>query len=110
MKKVMKKVICVVLFCFIILSASSVQAKNWLDLCNALGNAAEEVMKGRQTGVPMQSMIGALDMNSPLSKVFLTMITTAYEQPRFSTTKYQQAAIKDFKDSIFLACVKEHSK
>ena len=70
--------------------------------CDAIADYASALMEGRQVGVSMsESFTIAGD-----SKFLQNMVIRAYEQPAYSTEKYQDRAVKKFTDEYFLACIK----
>lgn len=79
---------------------------DWYARCESLASLAEVVMRNRQDGVAMSKMM----KNTPktiFKSVIESLIITAYDTPRFSTKKMQQRATEDFRDEIYLECIKQ---
>jgi hypothetical protein len=77
--------------------------------CKVHGQLAEEIMKRRQEGVPMATLMEAAekaDGGAPLTAV----IRMAYNVPRYELQENQQKAIVDFENSIYGACFDFKSK
>jgi hypothetical protein len=80
-------------------------AKN-LD-CKGTSDLAGVIMESRLVGVTMADMF---NINEDGNKTIEKMIIQAYESPAYSTEKYQQNAILEFKNKWFMACVKSSKK
>lgn len=75
--------------------------EDWLSTCGSYSDLAETIMRTRQSGISMKQMLEV-----PLSKGFENLVIAAFEIPRFSTDAMQKRSIEDFRDSIYLECVK----
>jgi len=69
--------------------------------CESVAGFAETVMEARQKGVSLVKMMQATD-----NKLLQAIIMEAYETPRYSTEEYQARKIGEFRDSWYLACLK----
>lgn len=75
-------------------------------VCSEMGLFAEDIMKGRQNGQQLSTLMQALDTmgEGPVVTFVKTIALDAFEVSRFSTPKYQQSAIIDFRAKWELAC------
>jgi len=80
-----------------------------LEECQRIENSAKQVMKTRQQGVPMASVLelaeAAGKQNEYVGVVFKTLIREAYEIPQYSSESLQQKAISDFHSNFYKACI-----
>ena len=95
----MKKIILPLIFLSI---SSPLQANDWRALCGDISGLASQVMKSRQSGIPMSAMIQATQGDSMMEN----MIISAFETPRYSSEKVKKRTIEDFRDKIYLECIK----
>lgn len=72
-----------------------------LKLCKSLSNLAEKIMTNRQSGVDMVDMY-EIASNS----IAETMVTMAFDRPRFSSEQYRQGEVSRFKNLWFRECIK----
>lgn len=70
-------------------------------ICKALSENAESLMKARQHGADM-----AMAMEIDSDPVFHSMVIKAYEVPRFSTGHMQTKAVEEFKNDVYLNCIR----
>lgn len=82
-------------------SASQAEEK---DVCAVIGELAEKVMEAHQAGVPMSAVME--DSGDLLKELAIE----AYSKPRYSTPRMQQRIIAEFRDAVYLVCVKEQRK
>lgn len=63
-------------------------------------------MTGRQNGVPIRDAIANVIPLTPVDSQNLmrTIITKAYETPRYGSASFKQDAITDFGNEVFLMC------
>lgn len=74
------------------------------DRCKTWSGMAETIMKARQVGAPMSELMDAAEeANSEAMKKIVIM---AYEKPRFSAEEVQKRSTDEFRDEIYLACIK----
>ena len=79
--------------------------------CNQFATLAEHVMRSHQSGVPLTSVMSNFEENvssAAARKVLKKMAVLAYEQPRYSTDKFQRKAIAEFRDDFATACYARH--
>ena len=80
-----------------------------LEECQRIENSAKQVMKTRQQGVPMASVLelaeAAGKQNEYVGEVFKSLIREAYEIPQYSSESLQQKAISDFHSNFYKACI-----
>lgn len=77
--------------------------------CDNFANLAHNIMKARQSGVPMKSVMGAIeipDAEDNLKKLMKGMVVSAYERPRFLDEELKSKEVSDFEDINYLSCVK----
>lgn len=76
------------------------------DLCKQIDGAAETVMKARQQGVPIAEIYKSTEKaDSYVQGLFRMTAKEAYSKPRFSSEEYQQKAVDDFRNEMFMACL-----
>lgn len=71
-------------------------------LCDKVSSTAETLMKARQRGVSMSSLMNSAGDN----KTIKAMVIDAFEKPRFNSDPYVKRAIEEFRDRWYLECVK----
>ncbi|KFF48093.1 hypothetical protein GY26_15980 [Gammaproteobacteria bacterium MFB021] len=74
--------------------------------CSNKSLIAEKIMESRQKGVPMREMMDIAGDD----KLMQLMVTSAFDEPRFSTDKMQRKSITDFGNKIYGYCVEAKSK
>ena len=78
-------------------------------LCKSNAEVAETIMKARQAGVTLirsEELINKNFGGTESANLFVLIARMAYEEPRYSSEYYQQRAVKDFMDKIYLNCLK----
>jgi hypothetical protein len=89
----------------------SLAAKTKKSDCEQMDSMAESVMKARQTGVPMATIYKiTVTGDDYTSRIFKMLIEGAYKESRFSTEKYQEKAVVDYRNLIFLACTQNNDE
>lgn len=71
------------------------------DVCGAIGELAEGIMKAHQIGVPMSKIVEGGN------ELVEAMAIDAYSRPRYSTERMQNRAVAEFRDAVYLMCIKE---
>jgi len=96
------------LLLFFVFWSFSVQADNvgWKERCGVLAKIAAAIMDNRQSGVPMDEMMKTVGD----SEVDMAILIAAFEKPRYKTEEYKNNAIVNFRNSIYLECVKQLKK
>ena len=75
--------------------------------CSAFGLMAADVMKERQSGVPLQTMV----LRSPILNTLIDhMVIKAYDEPLKSDPALQARIIENFKRQSELDCIAYHSQ
>ena len=69
--------------------------------CTMLHDVAEQIMIARQNGAPITKVI-ELSKAVPGIK---PLIIAAYKETKFNSEKYQQNAVSEFANQVYLACV-----
>ena len=70
--------------------------------CQKIGQLSSKIMESRQRGAPMSDLMQIAGDSELMQQI----VIDAYETPRFSSDKYQENAIKDFRSEWELACYK----
>lgn len=81
------------------------QAEEKQDICGMVNELAGSIMSARQRGVDMAQAMKLAGENAEADFI-RQIIIAAYEKPRYSVAENQQAAVTDFKNSVYLICVK----
>lgn len=76
------------------------------EACNGFSATAESIMNGRQQGVPIVTMHKIVMDAAGSSALSQAVVNMAYEVPRYDTAPYQQDAVIDFGNEMFLFCSK----
>jgi hypothetical protein len=84
-------------------------AEDWTERCKSISSLAATIMKGRQAGVSMSSMMD-VTVDADIKNLTTSMVMDAYEKPRYSTEKVQQETISDFRDDWYLKCAQAYGK
>jgi len=69
--------------------------------CRRYEEFAETLMQGRQAGVPMSTALGTTD-----NELLNHLVVSAYEKPRYGTENMQQREVEDFRNEVYLECIK----
>lgn len=77
-----------------------------LEVCTSYAELAETLMEGRQAGVSMARAMDVAKDDPTVSK----MVIMAYDEPRMSVEENKRRAVEDFRDLIFMGCIKATSK
>lgn len=88
---------------------TSVHAK---DNCIVLSEISANIMSNRQHGTDITRLINLINKprfatQKPYAQI---KIIDAYNEPRYSTTEYQDQAIADFKNEAYLECFRIMNK
>lgn len=100
MKK-LTKIIAAIAIALALTTAQATQSDD--EFCAAQADMAEIVMKARQAGVPMSSL---LEIGAPAPNPYRQLIISAYELPRMSYAPNQEKMIQDFRNDYHLLCFK----
>ena len=78
-----------------------------VETCSNASELARSIMEARQSGIPASKTVATvLPLVSEGSTGLMTdIITAAYKQPRYNGAEYQQTAIGDFADEVYVACM-----
>ena len=74
--------------------------------CGMFGDLAYQIMELRQKDAPMAAMVDAMADN-PARELIVAIIIDAYDQPSYSVHDNQREAAAEFRNDIYLACIKE---
>lgn len=77
------------------------------DICAEIGELAQTIMKGRQSGAVMSEMIAAatrIDGPQPMKDLAVAMIREAFVTPQFSVDENRVEAALQFRNANELAC------
>jgi hypothetical protein len=75
------------------------------DICKTYETKATEIMRARQSGVPLSETIERYQAD-PLAKTLRTLTLRAYGHPIGINAEYQQKYVADFANDIALDCYK----
>lgn len=80
---------------------------DWGSTCDSVGELAEIIMTKRHEGVSMSQLMEiARTEDGPGSELVQIMVTMAFDRPRFETVEVQRRSIEEFRDDLYLMCVK----
>ena len=79
-----------------------------IELCTAIGDAAENVMTTRQNGVPLSQVLEAATQPD-MPSFAPVMVLKAYEKPLYNTEQYRLQAISDYREVWEMACYKQQT-
>lgn len=78
--------------------------------CGDIANLAGTIMKVRQQGIPIHTIMDKLESNftgdPKLLEVVQIMLEHAYKTPQYRNPSVQRQAITDFQNTYYLECVK----
>lgn len=80
-----------------------VHAEDWRETCSTVGELATTIMESRQSGASMAKLMEAVPEGGSYIE---TLIISAYDVPRYSTERMQKKAVEEFRDEVYLECVK----
>lgn len=81
-----------------------------VELCEAMSEMAGKIMTARQRGVPMSTLATLPQSDSEeVRNLRKELLIAAFESPRYSSEDYQEKAVVDFKNGVFLECFKHVS-
>lgn len=77
------------------------------ELCDKVAGIAREIMKDRQNGVPIDSIMAQVDKRQGASSDLIKqMVLTAYERDRRFSEKSKERDIVEFGNEMYLHCTK----
>lgn len=79
------------------------------DSCTILGDLAETIMKRRQEGVDLTTMINIAESEGTLpeiASVSKKLVIAAYDYPEYSSDEYKLRTIRKFKTKVMVECYK----
>ncbi|TIT01690.1 MAG: hypothetical protein E5W72_00195 [Mesorhizobium sp.] len=88
---------------------TSVHASTLHEACQMMGRFAEETMKARQHGIPLQKVldIAAKSDVEIMRKALRAMAIEAWNQSRYGTEEMQDRAIGEFRDQVQVTCLQQ---
>jgi nitrate reductase beta subunit len=93
--------------------AVALDGDSLIDFCTSMSGSAEAIMKARQTGVPMSTMIeratNGLD-NELLRSMYQKIVIAAYNERGYITESMQERIIAEFRDLNMAECMKAFSE
>jgi len=102
----MKQIVFSILFIF----SLQAHADESREFCKMFGDLAGVIMEHRQAGTPMDEMIDWVDSHKILNNWGEDIVIAAYGISRYSTEEYQQKEISEFRNTFYLACIKDAKK
>lgn len=97
----MKKVMATL--AILLIAGTATADEKWDNFCAETANYAEELMRGRHQGVPMQKSM-ELASEAENEELCRLMVTDAYRSPRYTTDEVIRRSIEDFRDKWYLYC------
>jgi hypothetical protein len=89
------------------LTTAPAPAETPLEACAMIGELAEAIMDGRQSGMAMSTMMGIVPAKEdPARDLIAALIAEAYDSPRFGTPQNQRRAVQDFRNNVEAQCFK----
>jgi hypothetical protein len=76
-----------------------------LQICEKISNTGATYMQGRQVGVPMSQFMNS-QLHESIKPLMHRIIIMAYEKPRYNTDSVINETIEDFKNEVYLYCIK----
>ena len=76
------------------------------EVCNTMNDTAGTIMGNRQDGRSMSDLMKLANGN----KIIEELIIAAYDSPRYRTKAHQTKSVEDFKNEVFLDCIKTTKK
>lgn len=75
------------------------------DVCVQMDSLAKNIMEARQAGVELSRMIELSKKNNVYEAV-KPLLIAAYDYPVFTGEQYQKKAVLNFKNDVYLQCLK----
>lgn len=88
-------------------SAAPTATNEMIEKCSGISKLAEAVMTKRQEGVAMSDLMKAASDGAEPDQLLVRMITAAYEKQRFRTPENKRREVEDFRDQLYLGCIKQ---
>ncbi|CAI8826469.1 Secreted protein [Pseudomonas sp. IT-347P] len=86
----------------------------YLEECQRVENSAKAIMKARQEGVPLSSVLELADNAGKESEyvgnLYKALIGQAYDMPRESDARKQESAVADFQKTFYSLCIDSAQK
>jgi hypothetical protein len=96
----------VVLFLFI---SSTAYAS---DICANLSTMATSIMEARQMGLPINTLLQAVETgaegDATMLEISTTLVLEAYETPKYSTEPMKEEAATEFGNKMYIECAKHN--
>ena len=87
------------------MAGTPASAENWRTACASLGRFAHATMEARQSGTSMSAVIDAMARKQK-SDFAEKVVIAAYESPRYVDKELQLKMAEEFRDRMYLECVK----
>lgn len=89
---------------FSLASSAHATRPDVVEYCQVMGQMAGAIMKARQKGLPMSSMMPKPGSKGEFDSIIVIMVTHAYAESRYSSEVNQVRAIQDFTNEAERAC------
>jgi len=89
---------------------ASTAAAQQVEVCSLLGDLAEKIMVIRQGGMPPGLVLSTLvkdDNSETVNQIIVSLVKTAYAQPRYTTEIFQTRSVADFRSDAETTCLFE---
>jgi hypothetical protein len=85
----------------VMMLAAPAMAETPQERCIAVSNLGGEVMKARQAGLPLETVLKILAKQPEIASAAVGV----YKTPRYHTEENKQAAIVDFRNDALVSCL-----
>ena len=85
----------------LVISSQTMASENPVEVCSKVSGLAERIADMRYSGVGMAQLMGAVG-HDPLARA---MVRDAYNLPNFSSSEYQNRAVREFADDVMAECL-----
>lgn len=88
-------------------SSTPGQEESLENTCHLIAGLSSEIMRARQSGVPMtdaMNVVNDIEIEQ-VKKLTRSIVIQAYKENIWSTEKYKQRAINEFSNSLYLECL-----
>ena len=103
-----------ILFTFSLSVHSASLPSEYLEECQRVENSAKAIMKARQEGVPLSSVLELADNAGKESEyvgsLYKALIGQAYDMPRESDPRKQEKVVADFQKTFYSLCIDSAQK
>lgn len=79
--------------------------------CTVMGDLAENIMRARQNGVAPTLLVKTVTetLPEPVRPAMQNFVMSAYSIPRYSSAKYVERAVQDFRATTEVSCLQSNA-